>query len=60
MAIREYSDYASISSYAAAAMDWAVNAGLINGSDGKLNPASGATRAEVAAVLMRFGQKLAK
>jgi len=60
MAIREYSDYASISSYAATAMDWGVNAGLLNGSDGKLNPASGASRAEVAAVLMRFGQKLAK
>ena len=60
MAIREYSDYASISSYAATAMDWGVNAGLLNGSDGKLNPASGASRAEVAAILMRFGQKLAK
>ena len=28
--------------------------GIVNGSNGKLNPQNNATRAEVAAILMRF------
>ena len=49
-----FSDSASVSSYAADAMQWAVANGIINGSNGKLNPQDNATRAEVAAILMRF------
>ena len=60
MAIREYDDYESISDYALTAMDWAVNAGLLNGSENHLYPQSSATRAQVAAVLMRFMQNLVK
>jgi hypothetical protein len=60
MSIREFTDYASISSYAAGAMDWAVYTGLINGSNGALLPKSGASRAQVAAILMRFMQKITK
>jgi hypothetical protein len=56
MAIREFADYASVSAYASEAMGWAVSAGLLNGSDGKLLPQNGASRAQVAAVLMRAEQ----
>ncbi len=49
-----FSDAASVSSYAANAMQWAVENGIVNGSNGKLNPQNNATRAEVAAILMRF------
>ncbi len=49
-----FSDAASVSTYAADAMQWAVANGIVNGSNGKLNPQNNATRAEVAALLMRF------
>ena len=49
-----FSDAASISTYAADAMQWAVANGIVNGSNGKLNPQNNATRAQVAAILMRF------
>ena len=49
-----FSDAASVSSYAVNAMQWAVENGIVNGSNGKLNPQNNATRAEVAAILMRF------
>ena len=49
-----FSDSASVSTYAADAMQWAVANGIVNGSNGKLNPQDNATRAEVAAILMRF------
>ena len=49
-----FSDAASVSTYAADAMQWAVSNGIVNGSNGKLNPRNNATRAEVAAILMRF------
>ena len=49
-----FADAVSVSSYAEKAMPWAVANGIVNGSDGKLNPQDNATRAEVAAILMRF------
>ena len=49
-----FSDSASVNSYAANAMQWAVANGIVNGSNGKLNPQNNATRAQVAAILMRF------
>ena len=49
-----FSDSASVSSYAENAMQWAVANGIVNGSNGKLNPQNNATHAEVAAILMRF------
>ncbi len=61
MAIREYDDYEDISSYALGAMTWAVNSGLLTGtSRTTLSPADNATRAQVAAVLMRFCETTAK
>ena len=49
-----FSDAASVSTYAADAMQWAVANGIVIGSNGKLNPQNNATRAQVAAILMRF------
>ena len=55
MAIREYADYDQISDYALEAMDWAVNAGLLNGTGAAmLDPKGTATRAQAAAMLQRF------
>ena len=55
MAIREYADYSSISDWALEGMDWAVNAGLVNGTgNNRLDPTGSATRAETATLLMRF------
>lgn len=57
--LNKFSDAADVSGWAEEAMQWAVGAGIIGGSNGKLNPKGLATRAEVAAMLMRFC-KLAK
>lgn len=54
MAIREFADYTNISDYASQAMGWAVNTGLIQGSNNYLMPQGNATRAQVTAVLHRF------
>lgn len=55
----DFPDAGDVSDYAAAAMRWAVENGLINGMDGKLNPKGFATRAQLAAILMRFCQNVA-
>ena len=52
--LSDFSDAASVSNYAENAMQWAVANGIVNGSNGKLNPQNNATRAQVAAILMRF------
>ena len=55
MDIWEFPDVGDISGYAEAAMDWAVSAGIINGtSQGTLNPQGQATRAQFAVMLMRL------
>lgn len=56
--ITGFVDAASVSDWALDAMTWAVENGIITGSNGKLNPQSNATRAEVAAMLMRFIQQM--
>ena len=48
----DFSDYQSVSRYAANAMSWCVNKGIVSGSNGKLNPQGTASRAEVATMLM--------
>lgn len=54
-----FSDHAAVSGYALDAMKWAVDRGLMQGAgDGKLSPQGSATRAQAAAVLMRFCEKL--
>ena len=58
MAIREYADYEQISDFALEAMNWAVSAGIINGTSATtLSPSGSATRAQVAVILMRFCQE---
>lgn len=52
--LSDFADASTVSSYAVNAMQWAVENGIVNGSNGKLNPKNNATRAEVAAILMRF------
>lgn len=50
-----YTDVQSVSSYAVPALQWANAAGVVTGKSGsKLDPKGYATRAEVAAMLMRF------
>lgn len=49
-----FSDRAAVSSYAVDAVSWAVDAGLITGIDGRLEPAGYANRAQVATILMRL------
>ncbi len=55
-----FADAASISDYAVSALQWAVDAGLINGKgNGILDPKGSATRAEVSAILSRFCENIA-
>ena len=55
-----FSDDEKVSDWAEYAMKWAVAEGLINGSNNALNPLGTASRAEVAQILMNFGQNVAK
>ena len=56
-----FADAASVSDWAEEAMIWAVGKGLISGKEGSiLDPAGSATRAEVATILMRFCEIVAK
>mgnify|MGYP005763578055 CR=1 FL=1 len=51
----QFTDGASVSDWAVDAMAWALNNGVITGmGDGILSPAGSATRAQAAAMLMRF------
>lgn len=52
-----YSDGTSVSPWAQEAMEWAVGSGLITGSDNQLSPGQGATRAQLAQVLMQLLQE---
>ena len=52
--LSRFSDASSVSSYAVNAVSWAVSRGILQGSNGLLNPSGTATRAEVAAMIMRY------
>lgn len=58
--ILSYNDAQSISSYAIPAIQWACGAGVMNGSNGRLTPKLGATRAQAAQLLMNFCENAAK
>lgn len=59
--ILSYNDALSVSEWAMGAMQWACGAGLISGVDGgRLLPQGSATRAQMATILMRFGESAAK
>ena len=50
-----FADTAAISSYAKEPMNWAVCLGVLNGTSGnKLSPGATATRAQTAAMLIRY------
>ena len=55
-----FNDYATVSSYAVTSLQWSVAEKLVNGSNGKLMPTGNATRAQVAAILHRFVENVAK
>ena len=55
-----FSDANSVADYAKTAMAWAVKNGIIGGNNGKLMPSGNATRGQVAAIAMRYAQKIAK
>ena len=57
--ILSYADFADLSEYAIPAMQWACGAGIVNGtSESTLAPQGEATRAQVAAMLMRFCESI--
>lgn len=57
----EFVDYTDISDYASDAMSVAISIGLLKGdTSGRLLPQDTATRAEIAAILMRFLQLIAE
>jgi hypothetical protein len=61
MAVREFSDYSQISDWALQSVTWAVNTGLVSGNDdGRLDPCGDATRAQLAMILMRYNDNIAK
>ena len=56
--ISAFTDAASVSSWAVDAMNWALEQGIITGmGDGTLSPQGTATRAQAAAMLMRFVER---
>ena len=55
-----YPDAGQVQDYAQPAMAWAVAEGIVEGVDGNLNPAGNATRAQIATILMRFCEGVAK
>lgn len=58
MAVSEFTDGASVSDYAADAVTWALSEGVLTGmGDGALAPQGTATRAQAAAMLMRFAER---
>ena len=58
--LNKFSDGNSVSGYAAEAMAWAVENGIIAGANGALMPKENATRAQVAAILERFIKVISK
>ena len=55
-----FTDAASVNSYAAEPMGWCVAEGLISGIGTEIRPQSSATRAQIATMLMRFCENIAK
>ena len=56
MAAREFADFDQVSDYAGEAVTWAVNAGLLHGSNNLLMPQSICSRAQIVTFLYRADQ----
>ena len=54
--LSSFADRNTISAYALDAMNWAVGAGILNGSGVELAPAASATRVQAAAMLTRYAE----
>lgn len=54
VSLNDYSDASSVASWASTAMQWAAADGIVKGANGALNPRNNTTRAEAAAILVRF------
>ena len=52
----QYSDSSEVSGFAGMAVRWAVSVGLLWGYDGKLDPQGTASRAQIAALVTRYGE----
>ena len=59
MGLAGYEDVTAIAPYATEAMSWAASRGLIQGSNGKINPTGTAYRCQVAVILQRYCQSAA-
>ena len=53
MAVREFDDFDRVSPYAGEAIAWAVNAGVLQGTDNRLLPQAPCTRAQIVTFLYR-------
>lgn len=53
----QFSDSGAVASWAKSAMDWAIYHSVIQGSGGRLNPMGTASRAEIAAIFVRYAEK---
>lgn len=56
----QFTDGETVSGWAQEAMAWAVSSGVITGSGSAILPQQSATRAQVAAMLMRFCETMDK
>lgn len=54
--MNQYSDSGEVSGFAGMAVRWAVSVGLLRGYDGKLDPQGTASRAQIAALVTRYGE----
>jgi len=57
--LTQFSDSNAVSGYAQTAVRWAVSVGILNGSNGEIDPQGTATRAQVAAMAARYGDRFA-
>ena len=53
----QFSDSGAVASWAKNAMDWAIYNSVIQGAGGRLNPTGTASRAEIAAIFVRYAEK---
>ena len=58
--LNSFSDKSKVSSWALNQVKWAVGAGVITGSNGKLNPKGSATREETASMIYKYCTKVGK
>ena len=57
--LSRFSDSSSVSDYAQTAVRWAASVGILQGNDGRIDPLGTATRAQVAAMVARYGDRIA-